>query len=77
MESNELRMLSNMKAVVLWKHAACPFCGNEEREEFALETVQIGDWTFYRVVCSCGATGPTGMTPEEARTLYNKRIRTL
>ncbi|MDR3173789.1 MAG: Lar family restriction alleviation protein [Treponema sp.] len=66
-----------MKAEI--KLESCPFCGNDNRDEFAVSiehrslarTDKI--WTVYNVGCSCGATGPDGNTRKEAVKRWNRR----
>jgi len=54
----------------------CPFCGNTDEEEFLLgktDTHYAFDRHYWFIVCSCGAQGPHGLTPEEADELWDKR----
>lgn len=37
-------------------YGACPFCGNDDAEDWEIEPV--GAEQFMRVVCRCGAAGP-------------------
>jgi Lar family restriction alleviation protein len=56
----------------------CPFCGNDNKEEFAFFSEQRSisgkRRTVYNAACSCGAMGPDGHTKEEAVERWNRRI---
>jgi len=54
----------------------CPFCGNEQEDEFAFGSEhKYGTirecWHF--VMCSCGAQGPFAETTVEAIQRWNRR----
>jgi Lar family restriction alleviation protein len=54
----------------------CPFCGNTNKDEFAIYS-QLrnphSDLVVYNACCSCGATGPDADTRKEAVEEWNKR----
>jgi Lar family restriction alleviation protein len=54
----------------------CPFCGNTNKDEFAIHSHihnHYRDLVIYNACCSCGATGPDMDTKEEAVERWNKR----
>lgn len=51
----------------------CPFCGNTNDEELAIEQVSTKGWVHYRVVCSCGACGSFGETKDLAYRMWEDR----
>jgi uncharacterized Zn finger protein len=53
----------------------CPWCGNTHPDEFAIHKEErqagiLGEYTIYRVVCSCGACGPDADSEFEAVEKY-------
>jgi len=55
------------------KHGKCPFCGMDDEDEFAINTLKLECGVFYRGACSCGATGPMEETKEEALAAWDAR----
>jgi Lar family restriction alleviation protein len=56
----------------------CPFCGNTNKDEFAIAIHKhiknhFRDLVVYNACCSCGATGPDMDTKEKAVERWNKR----
>jgi Lar family restriction alleviation protein len=54
----------------------CPFCGNDNEDEFAILSANYGFMTVrfvHNVSCSCGAKGPDGDTREKAIERWNRR----
>jgi Lar family restriction alleviation protein len=55
---------------------ACPFCGNNDEDEFVLLSENEGFMEvrfIHNVSCSCGAQGPRGDTKQEAIERWNRR----
>jgi Lar family restriction alleviation protein len=55
---------------------SCPFCGNTNKDEFAIYSNirnLYRDLVIYNACCSCGAMGPDADTKEEAVGKWNKR----
>jgi uncharacterized Zn finger protein len=54
----------------------CPWCGNIHPDEFAIHKEERmrglpGQYTNYRMTCSCGASGPDADSEEEAIEKYS------
>jgi hypothetical protein len=55
----------------------CPWCGNTHPDEFAIHKKDRfqgfpGQYTNYRMTCSCGASGPDADSEEEAIEKYRR-----
>jgi ssDNA-binding Zn-finger/Zn-ribbon topoisomerase 1 len=55
----------------------CPWCGNTYPDEFAIHKEERlvglpGQYTNYRMTCSCGASGPDADSEAEAVEKYRK-----
>lgn len=53
--------------------AACPFCAASPGEP---EPISAGGGQWAIPCLKCGTSGPPGLTPEEARQLWNRRALT-
>jgi hypothetical protein len=61
----------------LFSGCKCPWCGNTHPDEFAIHKEERmrglpGQYTNYRMTCSCGASGPDADSGEEAIEKYRR-----